>query len=136
VREPDGLALSSRNSYLGLTDRTRALCLSRGLLAAQAAFAEGERDSGRLIATARAQMTAVDQLQYLELRDAQTLEAVEGVVDRPAALCVAAMIGPTRLIDNVLLTPPPIALSDRKLEVVSYAVGRQETGSAEGSRPT
>ena len=47
------------------------------------------------------------------------------MVERPAALCVAAYVGQTRLIDNVLLTPPPKALSDRDLEVVSYAVGRQ-----------
>ena len=48
------------------------------------------------------------------------------MVDKPAALCVAATIGPTRLIDNVLLTPPPKALSDRELEVVSHAIGRQD----------
>ncbi|WP_201832702.1 pantoate--beta-alanine ligase [Microvirga zambiensis] len=136
VREPDGLAMSSRNSYLGPTDRKRALCLSRGLLAAQAAFAEGERDSGRLIAIAQSQITAVDQLQYLELRDAQTLEAIHGLVDKPVALCVAAMIGPTRLIDNVLLTPPRTALSDRDLEVVSCAVDRQVNVGGQGSRPS
>jgi pantoate--beta-alanine ligase len=134
VREPDGLAMSSRNSYLGPTDRQRALCLSRGLLAAKAAYGKGERDSGRLIEIARARVTDVDQLQYLELRDAQTLEAIQGLVAKPAALCVAAYVGPTRLIDNVLLTPPPIALSDRDLEMASYAVGRQVTGGAQGSR--
>ena len=80
-------------------------------------------------------MTEVDQLQYLELRDARTLDAIEGLVEQPAALCVAAYVGATRLIDNVLLTPPPIALSDRELEVVSYAVDRQVTAGAEGSRP-
>ena len=81
-------------------------------------------------------MTEVDQLQYLELRDASTLEAIQGLVEQPAALCVAAYVGQTRLIDNVLLTPPPKALSDRDLEVVSYAVGRQVTAGAEGSRPS
>ena len=135
VREPGGLALSSRNSYLSPTDRERARCLSRGLLAAQAAYREGERDSGRLIEIARSRITEVDQLQYLELRDASTLEAIQGVVEQPAALCVAAYVGQTRLIDNVLLTPLPTALSDRDLEVVSYAVGRQVTAGAEGSRP-
>ena len=135
VREPDGLALSSRNSYLGPTDRKRARCLSDGLLAAQAAYAEGERDSGRLIAIARAQMTEVDQLQYVELRDAGTLEAIQGLVEKPAALCVAAT-RPDRLIDNVILTPPPTALSDRELELVSYAVGRQVNAGAEVSRPS
>ena len=135
VREPSGLALSSRNSYLSPTNRERARCLSRGLLAAQAAYREGERDSGRLVEIARAHITEVDQLQYLELRDASTLEAIQGVVEQPAALCVAAYVGQTRLIDNVLLTPPPTALSDRDLEVVSYAVGRPVTAGAEGSRP-
>jgi len=133
VREPDGLALSSRNSYLNATDRERARCLSQGLLAAQASYGEGQRDGQRLLEIARAYMSEVDQLQYLELRDAGTLEAIQGLVERPAALCVAAYVGTTRLIDNVLLTPPPTVLSDRDLEVVSYAVDRQATAGAQGS---
>jgi pantoate--beta-alanine ligase len=136
VREPDGLALSSRNSYLNPVDRERARCLSHGLLAAQASYEGGERDSQRLLEIARAHMTEVDELQYLELRDAGTLEAIQGPVERPAALCVAAYVGTTRLIDNVLLTPPPTALSDRDLEVVSYAVDRQATAGPQGSRPS
>jgi pantoate--beta-alanine ligase len=136
VREPDGLALSSRNSYLSPTDRVRARCLSRGLLAAQAAYGEGERDSQRLLEIAQSQMTEVDQLQYLELRDAKTLEAVHGPVEPAAALCVAAHVGPTRLIDNVLLIPPPTALADHELELVSHVIGRQASASAEGSRPS
>jgi pantoate--beta-alanine ligase len=136
VREPDGLALSSRNSYLNPTDRERACCLSQGLLAAQAAYEDGERDSGRLIGIARAPMTEVDQLQYLELRDARTLEAIQGLLDQPAALCVAAYVGTTRLIDNVLLTPPPTALADHELELVSHVIGRQEPTGAEGPQPS
>ncbi|MBQ0819332.1 MULTISPECIES: pantoate--beta-alanine ligase [Microvirga] len=135
VREPDGLALSSRNSYLGPTDRTRALCLSRGLLAAEAAYGEGERHSQRLIEIARAVMTDVDQLQYLELRNAETLDAVQGLVGEPAALCVAAYVGPTRLIDNVLLIPPK-PLADRELELTSHVIGRQARMSAEGPQPS
>jgi hypothetical protein len=77
-------------------------------------------------------MTGVDQLQYLELRDAITLEVIYGLVDRPGALCVAATIGPTHLIDNVLLLPPPKASSDRELELVSRVIGRQATSVAEG----
>jgi pantoate--beta-alanine ligase len=135
VREPDGLAMSSRNSYLNPTDRVRARCLSQGLLATQAAYGEGERDSQRLLEIARSQMTEVDQLQYLELRDAKTLEAVQGLVEQPTALCVAAYVGPTRLIDNVLLIPPPTVLADHELELVSHVMGRQASVDAEGSRP-
>lgn len=108
VRDPDGLALSSRNGYLSATDRERARCLSQGLLAAQAAFQQGERDSQRLIAIARAHLTKVDQLQYLELRDVRTLDVIQGLVEQPAALCVAAYLGSTRLIDNVILDLSPI----------------------------
>ncbi len=58
------------------------------------------------------------------------------MVDKLAALCFAATIGPTRLIDNVLLTPPPTALSDRELELVSHAIGRQATASGQRARPS
>jgi pantoate--beta-alanine ligase len=105
VREADGLALSSRNTYLDEDGRKRALTLSQGLLAAKAAFDEGEREPAKLLGTARALMTGADSIQYLELVDAQTLEPLQAPVDRSAALCVAAYVGSTRLIDNVLLTP-------------------------------
>jgi len=105
VREADGLALSSRNTYLGEDDRPRALTLSQGLLAAKAAFDEGEREPAKLLAIARNLMTGADSIQYLELVDTQNLEPLQGPVDRAAALCVAAYVGSTRLIDNVLLTP-------------------------------
>jgi pantoate--beta-alanine ligase len=105
VREADGLALSSRNAYLDDDARRRALCLSQGLLAAKAAFDDGEREAARLLAIARAPLTGIDSIQYLELVDTQNLEAIQGAVDRSAALCVAAYVGSTRLIDNVLLVP-------------------------------
>ena len=107
IREEDGLAMSSRNSYLSADERERALCLGRGLLAAQEAFRHGERRPDRLLATAREGMAAADRLQYLELVDAQTLEPIQAPVDRTAALCVAAYVGATRLIDNVVLAPSP-----------------------------
>ena len=114
VREADGLALSSRNAYLDDEARRRALFLSQGLLTAKAAFDTGERDAAKLIAIARGPLTAIDSLQYLELVDTQNLEAIQGQVDRSAALCVAAYVGNTRLIDNVLLVPPASDLgSDR-----------------------
>lgn len=107
VREADGLAMSSRNRYLGEADRGRALAISRGLFAAEAAFLAGERDAGTLTAIAKQPLDAVDRLQYLELVDCDSLAPVSGRVGRPAALCVAAYVGSTRLIDNVLLDEHP-----------------------------
>ncbi len=105
IREADGLALSSRNTYLDEGARHRALCISQGLLAAKAAFDAGERSGGRLLTIARGLLAGVDSIQYLELVDTQNLEAIQGPVDRAAALCVAAYVGSTRLIDNVVLAP-------------------------------
>ncbi|MBI1751806.1 MAG: pantoate--beta-alanine ligase [Acidobacteria bacterium] len=107
IREADGLALSSRNTYLDEDARRRALRLSEGLLAARAAFDGGEREAARLVDIARTPLAGVDSVQYLELVDTQNLEPIQGQVDRAAALCVAAYVGSTRLIDNVLLAPLP-----------------------------
>ena len=106
IREADGLALSSRNTYLDEDARRRALRLSEGLLAAKAAFEAGERNGAKLVEIARKPLAGVDSVQYLELVDTQNLEPIQGPVDRSAALCVAAYVGSTRLIDNVLLSPP------------------------------
>ncbi|MBK7292809.1 MAG: pantoate--beta-alanine ligase [Holophagaceae bacterium] len=106
IREADGLALSSRNAYLDEDARRRALRLSEGLLAAKAAFEAGERNGAKLVEIARKPLAGVDSVQYLELVDTQNLEPIQGPVDRSAALCVAAYVGSTRLIDNVLLSPP------------------------------
>ena len=105
IREADGLALSSRNAYLDEDARRRALRLSEGLLAAKAAFEAGERNGAKLVEIARKPLAGVDSVQYLELVDTQNLEAIQGPVDRSAALCVAAYVGSTRLVDNVLLSP-------------------------------
>jgi pantoate--beta-alanine ligase len=105
VREADGLAMSSRNSYLSANDRQRALCISRGLFATEAAFRGGERQAATLVELAKEGLAEVDRLQYLELVDAETLQPMLGRVERPAALCVAAFVGTTRLIDNVVLAP-------------------------------
>ena len=103
VREADGLAMSSRNARLDTEQRKRAVSLSRGLFAAKAAFDGGERQVERLLAMARGPMREAESVQYLELVDAETLAPLTGVLDRPAALCVAAYFGSVRLIDNVLL---------------------------------
>ena len=105
VREQDGVAMSSRNAYLGEEERARARCIFQGLFAAQWAFDNGERQSGRLVDLAREPMSAMDSLQYLEIVDAETLQSVNGTIDRPVAICVAGYIGKTRLIDNVVLAP-------------------------------
>ena len=107
VREPDGLAMSSRNRYLNEEQRRRALAIGRGLFAAEAEFRSGERDTEKLVAIARQHLEGVDLLQYLELVDGDTLKPAESSLSRPAALCVAAYIGSTRLIDNVILGPAP-----------------------------
>ncbi|WLT31305.1 pantoate--beta-alanine ligase [Geothrix sp. PMB-07] len=107
IREADGLALSSRNAYLDEDARRRALRLSEGLLAARAAFDEGEREAAKLVEIARGPLAGVDSVQYLELVDTQNLEPIQGKVDRASALCVAAYVGSTRLIDNVILAPLP-----------------------------
>ncbi|HVU52792.1 MAG TPA: pantoate--beta-alanine ligase [Polyangia bacterium] len=105
VREPDGLAMSSRNAYLSPDERRRALALSRGLVAARRRAEGGERDAAALVATARAIVeAAADRVDYVELRDAATLAAVSRL-ERDAVLLVAAFVGRTRLIDNVRLAP-------------------------------
>lgn len=107
VREGDGLAMSSRNAYLSADERLRALALSRALLAARESFEQGERDAARLVDSARAtlHLTPGVRLDYLELRDAETLAFLDGTVTRPAVMAIAAFVGATRLIDNQLLAP-------------------------------
>lgn len=103
IREPDGLAMSSRNKYLSDDERQRALSLSRGLRAAVADLQAGEIGAAALRARAYAELSGqVDRLEYLELRDAESLQPIAEVV-RPAVILVAAYVGKTRLIDNMRL---------------------------------
>ena len=104
VREADGLAMSSRNAYLSAPERSAALCLYRGLKAAQARFHSGERDSLALLDAARQPIedTELARIDYVDLRDATTLELVTSV-SRPAVLAMAVFVGKTRLIDNAVL---------------------------------
>ncbi|MDA9424342.1 pantoate--beta-alanine ligase [Bradyrhizobium sp. CCBAU 53380] len=106
VREQDGLAMSSRNRYLSKEERQRALAINRGLSAALDEFLSGERNVEKLIAVAKGHLEAVDSLQYLELVDGDTLKSADSPLRRPAALCAAAYVGSTRLIDNVILELP------------------------------
>jgi pantoate--beta-alanine ligase len=103
VREPDGLAMSSRNAYLSPDDRRRSVALHQGLSAAKALHTRGETAPHALLQAARAIIQPrVDSLDYLEIRDAETLAPLPAV-DRPAVMLVAAFVGGTRLIDNVRL---------------------------------
>jgi len=104
VREPDGLAMSSRNAYLKGNDRVAARCLSRGLFRAKALFGGGERDAGKLVAAAREEIVGepLAKLDYAEGRAPETLSPVTGRVDAITIL-VAAKVGPARLIDNITL---------------------------------
>jgi pantoate--beta-alanine ligase len=101
VREPDGVAMSSRNAYLSAEQRRAARSLSAGLAAAELAFTGGERRADALVATARAPIEAAagTRIDYVELRDAEELTAI-AQVERPAVLALAVFVGTTRLIDN------------------------------------
>ena len=108
IREPDGLAMSSRNVYLAPAQRVVALSLSQGLRAAQAQYAAGERNAAALRAAALAPLAAHGaelRLDYFDVRDAATLADVE-LVTGPTVIAVAAFVGATRLIDNCVLTLP------------------------------
>jgi pantoate--beta-alanine ligase len=103
VREPDGLAMSSRNKYLSEDERQRALALSRGLIRGQELLNTGERDSARIIQEVRMQLADVET-DYVALVDAEEMQPV-ATVDGAVVLAVAATVGSTRLIDNMKLMP-------------------------------
>jgi pantoate--beta-alanine ligase len=104
VREPDGLAMSSRNAYLGPDDRERAAALSRALAVAERG-ARGESLRAGLEAARQELTDAGIEPEYLEARDAERLELVGELNGRPVLVAVAARIGGARLIDNVLIEP-------------------------------
>ena len=103
VREPDGLAMSSRNAYLGAEDRKRALCLSRALFEAEARLRQGERRAATLLQGVRDAMREVD-IDYVALVDAETMRPVQEVTG-PVLLAVAAQLPTARLIDNIKFDP-------------------------------
>jgi pantoate--beta-alanine ligase len=103
VRDPDGLALSSRNAYLSPAERERALALPRALRAAEARVAAGAVTASEVLAAARSELDAAGvEADYLELRSAKDLSPVDRV-NGSALLAVAARVGRARLIDNTLL---------------------------------
>jgi pantoate--beta-alanine ligase len=103
VRDPDGLALSSRNAYLSPAERKRARSLNRALRAAEATVAGGALDAGAILGAARAELDEAGiEPEYLELRSASDLSEVDRV-NGATLLAVAARVGRARLIDNVIL---------------------------------
>jgi len=106
VREPDGLAISSRNAYLSPQERQSALVLYRSLMRVQKLFESGERNSARLVAAAK-QVFAGEpavRLDYIEVVDPETLEP-ETAVTKRTMVAVAGFVGQTRLIDNMVVEP-------------------------------
>ena len=104
VREPDGLALSSRNAYLSADERRRAPALSAALAEAKLALAAGERDAAKVAAAVRRRLEAAAgvEIQYVAVVDPDTLADLARIADK-VLVAVAAKVGATRLIDNVLL---------------------------------
>lgn len=108
VREEDGLAMSSRNTYLDPAQRQAALSLSRGLDLAKERFDQGERDAEVLRAAVRnrVEQEPLADLEYISCADPESLEELEGPI-QTGLLSMAVRIGKTRLIDNLILKPEP-----------------------------
>jgi pantoate--beta-alanine ligase len=111
VREPDGLAMSSRNAYLSPGQRENAAALSRALSEARRLVRDGVRDADRIRSQARAILDETGDItvDYISIADEETLTELN-VIDRPALLLLAARLGGTRLIDNTILVPPDVSV--------------------------
>jgi pantoate--beta-alanine ligase len=105
VREDSGLAISSRNLYLTPDEQKSATVLHKALKQAKMAFKEGERNPGRLADVIRStvEMEPRARLDYVTIADAETLEKLDRLDDRPILIALAAYVGKTRLIDNTIL---------------------------------
>jgi len=111
LRDPDGLAMSSRNQYLSEDERERALSISRALMAARNEVKSGVRQANRLIATMRGIVLDPGTLgrvpvsvDYVAAVDPLTLKPID-ILEGPTVLAIAARVGRTRLIDNVIVQP-------------------------------
>lgn len=104
VREGDGIAMSSRNAYLSAPERKRATILYQSLKKGIHLFEPGERKVSTLLKAVKESIESVEgvTLQYVEIRDAETLERIKEI-RRPAVIAVAAIVGPVRLIDNMVI---------------------------------
>ncbi len=112
VREPDGLAMSSRNVYLQPHERRAAAVLHRALTVAGANYDAGERDPEALRSVAREVLAAepLAQVDYVSVADAATLQECHEATDAPLLMSLAAQVGKPRLLDNCLL---PLHLNNR-----------------------
>jgi len=111
IREADGLAKSSRNTYLSPAERREALCLTQALKTARRLYREGERDAGRIIAAMKVGIERISsaRVDYIAIVDRDTLQQVQRI-EAPVLAALAVYIGKTRLIDN--LTLPEDGLSN------------------------
>jgi pantoate--beta-alanine ligase len=105
VREDSGLAISSRNLYLTPDEQKSATILHKALVQAKSAYKEGERHAGRIADLIRTTVESEPRarLDYVTIADAETLEKVERIDERPTLIALAAYVGKTRLIDNTIL---------------------------------
>lgn len=105
VREDSGLAISSRNLYLTPDEQKSAAVIHKALVQAKTAYKEGERNANRLMEVIRSTVEAEPRarLDYVTVADAETLEKLDRIDDKPTLIAVAAYVGKTRLIDNTIL---------------------------------
>jgi len=105
IREDSGLAISSRNLYLTPDEQKSATVIHKALVQAKTAYKEGERHAGRLVDLIRSTIEAEPRarLDYVTVADADTLEKIDRLDDRPTLIAIAAYVGKTRLIDNTIL---------------------------------
>ncbi|MBP5975768.1 bifunctional pantoate--beta-alanine ligase/(d)CMP kinase [Brasilonema sp. CT11] len=128
VREASGLAVSSRNQYLTATQKQQASVLYRGLQNAQAAFSAGVRDAKALIAAVRQEVAMFSSVlvEYIELVEPNTLMLIEEKIEEEGMLAIAARLGSTRLIDNIILRArQPIIAIDGPAGAGKSTVARQ-----------
>jgi pantoate--beta-alanine ligase len=131
VREPDGLAMSSRNAYLDAADRQRATVLSRALRAVEQGAREGSLESG-LEAGRRELAAAGIEPEYLEARDADELTPVAELNGRAVLVAVAARVGAARLIDNIVIHPEDLPADGPKTaDIARFSARRLVNGERE-----
>lgn len=104
VREPDGLAMSSRNSYLNQEEKKAAICLYRSLVKAEELIKTGEKNSEKIIIEMKKIIEAesLARIDYINIRDADTLDDIS-LIDRKVVIALSVWIGKTRLIDNIVI---------------------------------